>query len=134
MHCAPARRAMSTSRWLSRLTTPLWVIERLAPQHSVLYGQSTGSAPKRGHQLVHRRGMLGIVEGDDFRRARQQAAVVAGHAQPGQRPAHRRADRSQAQMIDQHVEHVVDVHAAVVGLAGDPLGPLAARLGSLRTL
>ena len=83
--------------------------------------------PGRRQQLVHARGVLGVVEGDDLRRARQQAAVVAGHPQPGERPLHLRANRIDADVVDQHVEHVADLDAAVVGLAGDPLDALAVR-------
>ena len=68
------------------------VMEKLAPQHSVLCGHSTGVAPAASHEPVHQRGVLGVVEIGDLRRTRQQAAVVAGHLQPGQRAADGRGD------------------------------------------
>ena len=38
------------------------VMEKLAPQHSVLCGQSTGVGAGGLQQLVHQRGVLGVVE------------------------------------------------------------------------
>ncbi len=42
--------------------------------------------PGRFQQPVHERGVLGVVEVRDLRGTREQAAVVAGDLQAGQRP------------------------------------------------
>ena len=69
MQSAPAIWAIARIWSLSSSTMLESVMEALAPQHSVLFGQSMG-CPGGLHELIHQRGVLGVVEiGDPGGRA-----------------------------------------------------------------
>ena len=67
--------------------------------------------------LVHVRRVLGVVGQRDLRRPGEQAAVVAGDLEAGERPGHLGVELVEADGVVVDVDEVVDGDAAVVGAA-----------------
>jgi len=63
------------------------VMEKTGPTALGLVRPFERRRPGGLHELVHQRGVSRVVEVGDLGRTRQQASVVAGHLQPGQRVA-----------------------------------------------
>jgi hypothetical protein len=88
--------------------------------------------PGCGDQIVHGVRMLCVVERDDLRRPGQEAAVIAGHAEPCQPPADLRTDRVQAEVIHERRARAA-LRRRVVRLTGSAFA-CSRSFGMLRTL